>query len=72
MDNSDKNRIKANINELIRFTRYGELMDLSLKEKLLFPVMKEEIEVSKYRNKEDFARKYLVQKNSLNFKKPKF
>lgn len=46
MDNSDRERIKENIQNLIRFTRYGELMDLCIKEKLLFPVMKEEIDVS--------------------------
>lgn len=46
MDYADRHRITSNIKDLIRFTRYSELMDLCLQEHILFPVMREEIEVN--------------------------
>lgn len=45
MDNTERQQIIRNTKNLIRFTRYSELMDLCLQERILFPVMQEEIEV---------------------------
>lgn len=45
MDNADRQKIMLNINKLLQYTVYDELMDKCLQRELLFNEMKEQIEV---------------------------
>lgn len=46
MDDADRQKILLNIDNLMQFTEYGELMASCLKKELLYIEMKDQIEVN--------------------------
>lgn len=45
MEQADRDKILQNIEKLIQYTEYNELMQECIERKLLFDVMREQIEV---------------------------
>lgn len=48
MEENDRKKILDNINDIIKYTKYGKLVEKCIEKKLLFPQMIEEIEVILY------------------------
>lgn len=75
MDQNDRDKILNNINRLIEVTDYDLLIDECLNRNILFPQMKEKIEVSIINSRNDSSLQlkfeFVGQQNHTNFVKQK-